>query len=270
MSNGKLDHSFRLSRRSMLAGVGSLAAPSAWAQAQSTVDRPGTSKDAAAPTAPSKQSDVVVAHGREITLSFDVKRCVHARFCVAWQPNVYREKENRIDPDADTVERSVAVVHNCPSGALQYERHDGGPPEPAPRVNMIYLRENGPLAVRANMVIDGKSVGYRATLCRCGASKHKPFCDTSHRTVGFKSTAEPDTVPSEDLAVRDGLLTISPERNGPLHIRGNVEICSGTGRVIKNTTSERLCRCGKSGKQPFCDDSHVAYGFSTDEDGEKL
>jgi hypothetical protein len=43
-------------------------------------------------------------------------------------------------------------------------------------VNLIYIRENGPLAVRAEIVINGNRMGYRATLCRCRASQSKTFC----------------------------------------------------------------------------------------------
>lgn len=163
--------------------------------------------------------------------------------------------------DADSVEASVAVAHNCPSGAIQYERHDGGPAEKAPRVNLINLRENGPLAVRAQIHLKGTPIGMRATLCRCGASKNKPFCDGSHTAVGFKATGEPSTIDTPALAARDGILDITPQPNGPLRVRGNLEICSGTGRTVKRTTGEKLCRCGYSQNKPFCDGSHVKAGF---------
>jgi hypothetical protein len=45
-----------------------------------------------------------------------------------------------IDPGADSVEAVVAVAHNCPSGAIQYQRHDGRPDEQPPAVNVINVR----------------------------------------------------------------------------------------------------------------------------------
>jgi len=39
--------------------------------------------------------------------------------------------------------------------------------------------------LRGQLQIDGAAAGFRATLCRCGASKNKPYCDGSHATVKF-------------------------------------------------------------------------------------
>ena len=49
-----------------------------------------------------------------------------------------------------------------------------------------------------------------------------------------------------------------------LSVRGNLEICSGTGRTVKRTAGEMLCRCGHSQNKPFCDGSHVKAGFQAD------
>ena len=68
---------------------------------------------------------------------------------------------------------------------------------------VIRCRENGPLVVLgAVRVVDhhgneftpppGKEV---IALCRCGASKNKPFCDGSHRACGF---AAAETAPRKD------------------------------------------------------------------------
>jgi CDGSH-type Zn-finger protein/uncharacterized Fe-S cluster protein YjdI len=219
-----------------------------------------------APPASVSEDGVETVHGKDVTIKFNGKRCIHSRFCVLWQPDVYKANVvgSWIDPDADSLEASIAVAHNCPSGAIQYERHDGGPAEPAPRVNLINVRENGPLAVRAQIHLKGAPIGMRATLCRCGASKNKPFCDGSHNAAGFQATGEPRTVETPALAERGGLLEITPQPNGPLRARGNLEICSGTGRTVKRTAGEMLCRCGHSQNKPFCDGSHVKAGFQAD------
>jgi len=62
------------------------------------------------------------------------------------------------------------------------------------------------------------------------------------------------------LPVR-GALAIEPQVDGPLQIRGNLEITSGTGRVVARVTTARLCRCGGSATEPFCDGTHTRNGF---------
>ena len=52
-----------------------------------------------------------------------------------------------------------------------------------------------------------------------------------------------------------------PTTDGPLQVRGNMEIISGTGRVVARIESARLCRCGASNTKPFCDGSHERIGF---------
>ena len=102
-------------------------------------------------------SSVEIAEGKKVTIKFDSKPCIHSRFCVLWQPQVYKANTlgARIDPDQDSIEGIIGVAHNCPSGAIQYERQDGGPPEPSPRVNLINVRENWPLAFRRELVLEG-------------------------------------------------------------------------------------------------------------------
>jgi CDGSH-type Zn-finger protein len=166
-----------------------------------------------------------------------------------------------IDPDGMDVERVAEIAHVCPSGAIRYRRKDGKPEEAAPLVNLIAVREAGPYAVRADMRLDGERVGFRATLCRCGASKNKPFCDGSHHDVQFAASGEPPTGETAMLPRRDGELAIDPELDGPLHVRGNLEITSGTGRAVARVTQTKLCRCGGSNTKPFCDGTHARIGF---------
>jgi len=201
--------------------------------------------------------------GGRLELAFNGKRCIHARFCVTGAPMVFLSNVQGpwIHPDAMAVEQVVEVAHACPSGAIQYRRVDGGPDEPAPPVNLAAIREAGPYAFRGRLEIDGEPCGFRATLCRCGASKNKPFCDGSHHEAGFAATGEPASGSTGMLPVRDGVVAIDPVLNGPLSVRGNLEIVSGTGRVVARLTSARLCRCGGSASKPFCDGTHARIGF---------
>lgn len=203
--------------------------------------------------------------GGKIVIRFDGKKCIHARQCVTGAPDTFRANVEGpwIHPDATSVEQLVEVAHRCPSGAITFERLDGGAPETPPQVNVVTIRENGPLAVNAALVIDGQPAGVRATLCRCGASKNKPFCDGSHAAAGFAASGEPATKSADALVARDGAVAITCIKDGPLMADGNLEICSGTGRVVERTTKTWLCRCGASQNKPYCDGSHKAAGFTS-------
>ncbi len=204
--------------------------------------------------------------GAKISVIFDGAKCIHSRQCVTGAPKTFLANVEGpwIRPDDTATERLVEVAHACPSGAVQYERRDGGGPEPAPPVNMARLRENGPVAVHAPMTVNGVPIGMRATLCRCGASKNKPYCDGSHHDAGFAATGEPESKSTDMLAVRDGPLALTPLKDGPLKVEGNLEICAGSGRVVQRGSAVFLCRCGASKAKPFCDGSHKAIGFVAD------
>ncbi len=204
----------------------------------------------------------VVASG-DIEIRFEARRCIHSRFCVTGAPAVFlaNVKGPWIHPEAMPVDRLVEVAHACPSGAIRYARRDGQPNEAPPPVNLASVREAGPYAFRGDLRLAGEFPGYRVTLCRCGASRHKPYCDGSHHDVGFAATGEPPTGKTDMLPVRDGRLSIDPEPDGPLRVSGNLEITSGTGRVVARVEVARLCRCGGSQNKPFCDGTHAKLGF---------
>jgi len=207
-------------------------------------------------------ADVETITGRSATIRFDARRCIHARRCVLGEPGVFKANVQGpwIDPDAASAEAVMRVAMNCPSGAIRVTRHDGGADEPNPKVNTIAVRENGPLAVYAEIELAGERAGTRATLCRCGESKAKPYCDGSH-AAAFVATGEPPSTTSAALAKRDGVLKITPYKNGPLGVDGPVEIISGAGRTIDRVARTALCRCGHSARKPFCDGSHARVGF---------
>jgi CDGSH-type Zn-finger protein/uncharacterized Fe-S cluster protein YjdI len=211
---------------------------------------------------------VSVVTGREVTVTFDGKRCIHSRNCVLGSPQVFvpNVQGDWIFPDAAPAETVLQIGRNCPSGAIRVARNDGADTSDAPPVvNTLRLRENGPLAIEAELQIAGVAQDSpRATLCRCGMSQTKPFCDGSHSAAGFTATGEPETKPSEALAARNGPVNVQPTPNGSLKVTGNLELVSGTGRTINRVTQVFLCRCGQSKNKPYCDGSHKAAGFVAD------
>lgn len=194
---------------------------------------------------------------------FDAQRCIHSRHCVLDRPDVFvpNVKGEWIHPDRATQAELLELAHNCPSGAIRCEAADGTALESAPRVNTVKIRENGPLAVGAPIQMQGRAEGFRLTLCRCGASARKPYCDGSHTSIQFVASGEVAAVESKPLAQRDGPLTVEPTQDGPLHVTGNLEVVTGTGKTANRVTETWLCRCGQSKNKPYCDGSHRAAGF---------
>jgi CDGSH-type Zn-finger protein/uncharacterized Fe-S cluster protein YjdI len=248
-------------------GESGLNVSTAVAAVNTTDARPAPTNGAApARTIPIPQviDGIDYIEGTDLTLIYDGKKCIHSRACVTGAPDVFKAnvKGPWIDPDAMELASLVEIAHACPSGAIRYHRKDNRADERPPPVNLLCIREAGPYAVRAELELDPVPSGsYRATLCRCGASKNKPFCDGSHRDSGFSATGEPPTSSAEALEARNGPLRIDPQLDGPLRVQGNLEITSGTGRIVARLTAARLCRCGASDNKPFCDGSHARIGF---------
>ena len=134
----------------------------------------------------------------------------------------------------------------------------------APLVNTVRVNENGPLEFCAVLLIAGQDEGTTVALCRCGQSARKPFCDGSHATTGFVSTGEFPDKAAPALQQRDGPLVIQPKTNGCLHVKGNLELLSCSGKTIDRVTECWLCRCGHSKNKPYCDGTHKTIGFRSE------
>jgi uncharacterized Fe-S cluster protein YjdI len=120
--------------------------------------------------------------------------CIHAAECLRQLPSVFDNQARPwVDLTGASADEVAAVISSCPSGALRFERLDGGPSEEVPSATSVLVQPDGPYHVRGNIQIDdpdrGTEVVTRATLCRCGASENKPYCDMSHRVVRFKTSS---------------------------------------------------------------------------------
>jgi uncharacterized Fe-S cluster protein YjdI/CDGSH-type Zn-finger protein len=135
-------------------------------------------------------------HGERIEVSFDLGLCTHVAACLLGLPAVFvLERRPWIEPNAAAPDEIARTIERCPSGALQYRRLDGGSQEHGPETTEVTPIRNGPLRVRGRVEVrraDGSlEVLPRASLCRCGASESKPFCDNSHLRIGFKAPGDP-------------------------------------------------------------------------------
>ncbi|HXQ81942.1 MAG TPA: CDGSH iron-sulfur domain-containing protein [Opitutaceae bacterium] len=127
--------------------------------------------------------------GKEISVVDDFSLCAHAGECVDGAPRTFFTKEagRRVShPDASPAEQVIATIRRCPSGSLLYKLRgklvDGYSAETEVRVE-----KDGPYHVRrAKLGGDARPATQdHYTLCRCGASLNKPFCDGTHAKVRF-------------------------------------------------------------------------------------
>lgn len=129
-----------------------------------------------------------IIRGPSLELADYGNLCVHARFCMR-AGTIWNLVEQSDNPKA----REIAIEEgcNCPSGRLVLkDKKTGRPIEPVLEKSIVVIEypargEHGPLWVRGGIpVVSADSRPYkirnRMTLCRCGKSHNKPFCDGSH------------------------------------------------------------------------------------------
>jgi uncharacterized Fe-S cluster protein YjdI len=128
-----------------------------------------------------------------IAIEWRAHRCIHAAVCLQGLPEVFDvNRRPWILPENADADAIAQVVAQCPSGALHFRRLDGGAQEAPDAEPTLLTLPDGPLLVRGDIdVVDGDGNVFRhdtrLALCRCGASENKPFCDNSHRRIGFRA-----------------------------------------------------------------------------------
>lgn len=119
-----------------------------------------------------------------IDVIFHSDRCIHAAKCVKGLPKVFDVKKkpwvNASEAEADQIAK---VIEQCPSGALEYIRKDSKKQEVLQEMTAVEIDSNGIIYLTGNLAIKkGEEMIQctRASLCGCGNSENKPFCDNSH------------------------------------------------------------------------------------------
>lgn len=210
---------------------------------------------------------------QHIDVQYELKRCIHARECVKRLSAVFDvDKRPWIQPEnTPSTDALAETIQYCPTGALHFNRKDGGAQEQTPEENTIRLVTDGPLYVRGDVqVVDSQgeviAEDMRMALCRCGASNNKPFCDNTHKDILFKATGTPAEHPDSDPNASGARqLKIEATHNGPLVLSGEFEIIGADGQTVFLGNDTALCRCGGSSNKPFCDGTHRIIGFISDE-----
>ncbi|MEL7610528.1 MAG: CDGSH iron-sulfur domain-containing protein [Bacillota bacterium] len=124
----------------------------------------------------------------------DDHRCAFARFCHRAGGDAWELAEN--SPNPGDKEEAILAAVECPAGRLvPIDKQTGRPIEPyyEPGIDVLQDPEEGVscgLFVKGGIPIqssDGTTyeVRNRVVLCRCGASKDKPFCDMMHLAIGY-------------------------------------------------------------------------------------
>lgn len=199
----------------------------------------------------------------EIRVTWSRSRCTHAAACVMNLPKVFAPgRRPWVEAGQASADRVAHVVQLCPTGALHFDRADGGPAEVAPSVNTVVVTRHGPLHLRGNLEVFDEAgelrlSDFRVSLCRCGRSENKPFCDGSHAVTGFHDDGAIHVgTPLADSDVPDAKLRIRPEPRGPLHLEGTLTLEGADRKTVLAGNGAVLCRCGGSAQKPFCDRSH--------------
>jgi CDGSH-type Zn-finger protein len=171
------------------------------------------------PNPPSYDEMATTYPGPVLDLTDAPRLCAMAKFCDA-QGSVWTQIERS---DERSVRLARHAVSRCPSGRLVLWPHDerseadGSNGERAPlerhRDPSIALVQDsrpgisGPIWVRGGIPIssaDGEQyeIRNRVTLCRCGSSRNKPFCDGSHVRTRFSDGLglQPRTAADSDVS----------------------------------------------------------------------
>jgi CDGSH-type Zn-finger protein len=126
--------------------------------------------------------------GPNLVLTDAQELCASARFCHraggVW-------KLTKDSDDAKSKEIAIQEACNCPSGRLVvWDKTTGKPIEPQlePSISLVEDPEekvSGPIWVKGGVLLESSDrtkyeIRNRVTLCRCGRSGNKPFCDGSH------------------------------------------------------------------------------------------
>lgn len=139
------------------------------------------------------------------TVYDDRSRCAHFGQCTEFLPAVFGVAEDAfVAPDAAPSAQIARVVSGCPSGALAFAlkgHTDPVEPHEPPSIHPIV---DGPYRVRGAIRVIGSGhrpyeVRERQTLCRCGQSRNKPFCDGSHWYAGFRDPLPPELADAPSL-----------------------------------------------------------------------
>jgi len=139
------------------------------------------------------KDEILTYEGEEVTIHYNRMLCSHAAECGKRQKAAFDSSRSPwIIADNASAEGLEEVVKVCPSGALRLSRPGEEPQLSRSDDNGIVVEKNGPYRVTGIPMHSARQAKganpNKFVLCRCGASKNKPFCDGSHYDIGWKDS----------------------------------------------------------------------------------
>ena len=128
-----------------------------------------------------------------ITVVWEPAKCIHSKVCFDGLPKVFNpEQRPWVQLEGTENQTIIDQVAACPSGALSLE--DNAAPQIDSKTE-ITVTANGPLIIKGELKLtlengDQADTNSMLALCRCGASKNKPYCDGSHTKIGFDTSQQ--------------------------------------------------------------------------------
>jgi uncharacterized Fe-S cluster protein YjdI len=153
---------------------------------------------------------------KDITVYWKPSSCIHASACINGLPEVFNPSQRPwIKMEGSVTEKIIEVVDKCPVDALTWKWNEDEKNKTVCKEHPNHIKNrrrsllknddvdtlkganiqiinNGPFIVKGGFFLEREN-GSRSkfsgtvSLCRCGASKLKPFCDGSHRAIDFKA-----------------------------------------------------------------------------------
>jgi uncharacterized Fe-S cluster protein YjdI len=129
----------------------------------------------------------------EVTIVWKPQECIHSGICFRGLNNVFDPRKRPwITPENSTTEKIIDQIKKCPSGALSYYlNRDTDESVKVEAETIVETMPNGPLMVYGNVSVKDSTgtitkKSNATAFCRCGASGNKPYCDGSHKKIGFQ------------------------------------------------------------------------------------
>lgn len=141
----------------------------------------------------------------EITVYWKPSKCIHVTTCYRELIDVFNPRNRPwVNMNGAPTEEIIRVVNLCPTEALSFKwnkekEKEGSDKEEETKTEVkvepgatITVMKDGPIVIKGNFTIITSAGGKlkqmkMVSLCRCGRSGKMPFCDGSHREIGFKA-----------------------------------------------------------------------------------